>query len=257
MTFVEKMWRAIEELQVELPALPEIGNEQRGEHQNSRKSMFSKYGIDNLVWLVAAAVVFLGLAWYVARPWYSVPLGIIGGFILCMALWFFRDPERVLASEATADRGVIVAPADGKVVQISRILEKEYLHEEAIQISIFLSPLNVHVNRYPASGVIEYSHYYPGDYLVAWHPKSSELNERSVFGLNTGKGKVVFKQITGYLARRIVFDTKVNDTVHAGDRFGMMKFGSRMDIIVPLQSEILVHEGDNVSAAENVIARLK
>ena len=219
--------------------------------------MFSKYGIDNLLWLVAAALVLIGLAWYLSKPLYSAPLGIIGLFILCMSLWFFRDPERIVAPEAKSDNSVIVAPADGKVVQVSRVMEKEYLHEEAMQISIFLSPLNVHVNRYPASGTIEYAHYYPGEYLVAWHPKSSELNERSVFGLNTGKGKLVFKQITGYLARRIVFDTKVADTARVGERFGMMKFGSRMDIIVPLSSEILVHEGDMVTAAESIIARLK
>ncbi len=219
--------------------------------------MFSKYGIDNLLWLVLSSLALIGLAWYLSKPLVSIPLGIVGVFVLCLSLWFFRDPERVLAAEALNDAKVVVAPADGKVVQVSKVSEKEYLHEEAMQISIFLSPLNVHVNRYPATGLIEYAKYYAGDYLVAWHPKSSELNERSVFGLNTGTAKIVFKQITGYLARRIVFDTKVNDSAHAGDRFGMMKFGSRMDVIVPMNTEILVHEGDKVTAAETIIARLK
>ncbi len=219
-------------------------------------SMFSKYGTDNLIILVISSCAIIILAVWLSRPWISITLCTIGCTLLLLSLWFFRDPERVLNAEAGQSDAVIVAPADGKVVQISSVEEKEYIHGPATQISIFLSPLNVHVNRYPASGTIGYVHYYPGEYLVAWHPKSSELNERSVFGLQTSKGKIVFKQITGYLARRIVFDTKENDTVKAGDRFGMMKFGSRMDIIVPPGTQISVREGDVVKAAESVIARM-
>ncbi len=218
--------------------------------------MFSKYGIDNLVWLVISACVLLGVAWFLSKPLLSSVLAVLGFTLLCMSLWFFRDPERPLNAEVRNDASLVVAPCDGKVVQISKVFEKEYFKSEAVQISIFLSPLNVHVNRYPASGVIEYVKYHPGDYLVAWHPKSSELNERSVFGLATAHGKICFKQITGYLARRIVFDTKEHDTVEAGTRFGMMKFGSRMDVVVPLNADILVHEGDLVQAADNVLARL-
>ncbi len=209
------------------------------------------------MWLVVTSLVILGISRAITRPWLSMLVSLIGIFILFMALWFFRDPERVLAAEAQQDDRVIVAPADGKVVLVSQVVESEYLHGDAMQISIFLSPLNVHVNRYPASGSIEYLKYYPGEYLVAWHPKSSQLNERSVFGLANTHGKLVFKQITGYLARRIVYDTKEGDLVHAGERFGMMKFGSRMDIIVPTGTEITVHEGDIVTASETVLARFK
>lgn len=218
--------------------------------------MFSKYGIDNLLILIAFSTLLIVVAVLVSRPWISYPLLVLGTAVLALSLWFFRDPERVLHPEAAADSALVVAPADGKVVQVSTIEEKEYLLGPATQVSIFLSPLNVHVNRYPVSGPVEYVRYVQGDYLVAWHPKSSELNERSIIGVNTAHGKVLFKQITGYLARRIVYDTKVHDTATAGQRFGMMKFGSRMDVILPPGTKVMVKEGDVVTAAETLLARL-
>ena len=128
---------------------------------------------------------------------------------------------------------------------------------DAVQISIFLSPLNVHVNRIPISGVIEYFKYNPGKYLVAYHPKSSELNEQTYIGLRSKYAKILFKQIVGIVARRLVWDIKEGDTVKIGQRFGMMKFGSRMDVIVSPEAEINVKTGDRVVGAETVIARLK
>jgi phosphatidylserine decarboxylase len=141
-------------------------------------------------------------------------------------------------------------------VEITDCIENEYIRDRAIQISIFLSPLDVHVNRYPISGIIEYVRYYPGEYLVAWHPKSSERNERSVIGVRAEGGKVLFRQITGILARRIVFETRVGDTISAGERFGMMKFGSRMDVVLPRTAVIAVSVGQHVRAAETILARL-
>ncbi|MFN8367102.1 MAG: phosphatidylserine decarboxylase family protein [Candidatus Kapaibacterium sp.] len=219
--------------------------------------MFSKYGYDNLLILVAASLVILLIGYFLENVYFKYPLYVIGLALLALTLWFFRDPERIVPDQAKNSESLIVSPADGKVVQIEKIYEKEYLKSDAIQISIFLSPLNVHVNRYPANGVIKLVKYYPGEYLVAWHPKSSELNERSVFGLENAHGNIMFKQITGYLARRIVYDTKEGDTANIGDRFGMMKFGSRMDVCVPIGTEILVKEGDVVVGAESIIAKLQ
>ncbi len=169
-------------------------------------------------------------------------------------LWFFRDPERTPPADASA---LLLAPADGKVVEI--VEERDALYHDAVvrRISIFLSPLNVHVNRAPADGVIEFDRYVSGDYLVAWHPKASELNERSQLGLRHPSGtKVLFKQIAGAVARRVVYHVTVGDTLKAGERFGIVKFGSRMDVLVPLDIPVFVKVGDRVTAGETVLGRL-
>lgn len=174
--------------------------------------------------------------------------------ILVLTVYFFRDPER----ESPKDDHLMLSPADGKVIKVIETDENRYLKSRSKQISIFLSPLNVHVNRVPATGVIEYTEYFPGKYLVAWHPKSSELNERAEFGLEHRSGhKILFRQITGFLARRIVYSLEEGQMVYAGDRFGMMKFGSRMDIVVPLDFEFEVEEGQMVVAGESILGRFK
>jgi phosphatidylserine decarboxylase len=152
---------------------------------------------------------------------------------------------------------LLLAPADGKVVQIETVHESLYIQGEARQVSIFLSPLDVHVNRVPADGVIEYDQYVPGDYLVAWHPKASEKNERSQLGLRHPSGTpILFKQIAGAVARRIVYHIGVGDKVRAGERFGLVKFGSRMDVLVPPYVPIHVKVGDRVVAGETVLGDL-
>jgi phosphatidylserine decarboxylase len=152
---------------------------------------------------------------------------------------------------------LLISPADGKVIEIKKVFESKYLNKEVTQISIFLSPLDVHVNRIPLSGKVEYAQYIPGKYLVAWHEKASELNERSEFGVlhNTG-AKMYFRQITGYVARRIVFHIKEGDHVIAGDRFGMMKFGSRMDVLVGNEFNLFIKPGDIVVGGETVIGEV-
>ncbi len=172
------------------------------------------------------------------------------GFIL----YFFRDPQRSAPAGAGS---LLLAPADGKVVVVEEVEEPLYLKGPARQISIFLSPLDVHVNRIPADGVIEYDQYVSGDYLVAWHPKASEKNERSQLGLRHPSGlKVLFKQIAGLAARRVVYHVTVGDTVKAGQRFGVVKFGSRMDVLVPRTVEVEVEVGDRVRAGETILGRL-
>ncbi len=206
--------------------------------------------------MVGFAVVLLGFGLYFSKSWVSYIFYTLAFILTIFTLWFFRDPDRTIPLDAIRDESILISPADGKVVQIIDVEEKDYLHSKAKQISIFLSPLDVHVNRSPITGIVEFYHYNPGKYLVAYHPKSSELNEQSRIGVKNSYGKILFKQIVGIVARRLVCDLKVGDTVQVGNRFGMMKFGSRMDIIVSPDTEIFVKVGEKVVAGETKIAKL-
>ncbi len=219
--------------------------------------MLTKYGIDNIIAMLVIGFLLLIIAYLTSNikilSWF---LYTLGGIIIIFTFVFFRDPERTVPQQVIQDESYLIAPADGKVVNIEEEFEKYYLKSDSKRISIFLSPIDVHVNRTPAKGEIEYYEYYEGDYLVAYHPKSSELNEHSRIGLKNKYGKVYFKQIVGVLARRIVCDVKVGDKLEAGDKIGMMKFGSRMDIAISPESEIFVKVGDRVVAGETIIAKL-
>jgi phosphatidylserine decarboxylase len=219
--------------------------------------MLTKYGYDNAIPMLIIGFSLILLSGFVlqnAWSWISAILGII---IILFTLWFFRDPQRIIPSSAISDPSIIIAPADGKIVEIIEMEEREFFKGKARQISIFLSPLDVHVNRSPVSGTVEFYRYMQGDYMVAWHPKASELNEQSRIGVQNEFGKVFFKQITGVLARRIVCTVKQGDVLETGEQIGMMKFGSRMDIILPLDAEILVHKDERTRGGETIIARLK
>lgn len=219
--------------------------------------MLSRYGTDNIIVMLLAGAIMLFLGYYFDNKFYSFPLYLLGGILVLFTLWFFRDPDRLVPEAAKNDPSIIISPADGKVVEIIEEQEPHYIKDKVIRISIFLSPLDVHVNRSPVSGKVEFYHYNPGQYLVAYHPKSSDLNEQSRIGVQTKYGKVFFKQIVGIVARRLVCELKVGDSVDVGDRFGMMKFGSRMDVMVSPDSEICVKVGDRVSAGLSTIAKLK
>ena len=217
--------------------------------------MFAREGYPLIAGAGALAVALVLIGLFLPSVWRGV-LFVLAAFVFGFTLWFFRDPARTPPPEAAGGH-LILAPADGKVVQIIDVEEPLYLKGPARQVSIFLSPLNVHVNRVPADGVIEYVRYVPGDYLVAWHPKASEKNERSEIGLRHPSGtKILFKQIAGAVARRIVFHLKEGDTVKAGERFGIVKFGSRMDVIVPPGTPIDVAVGDRVTAGETILGRI-
>jgi phosphatidylserine decarboxylase len=152
-------------------------------------------------------------------------------------VWFFRNPDRTL----TPNPAKIFAPADGKIVVIEEVEETEYFHDRRIQVSIFMSPLNVHVNRYPVSGEVTYTKYHPGKYLVAWHPKSSLLNERSTVVVKAPNGKeILVRQIAGAVARRIVTYSKEGDRAVQGSDFGFIRFGSRVDVFLPLDAKVNV-----------------
>ncbi len=182
---------------------------------------------------------------------------IIAGIALFLFLFitnFFRSPKRT----STIDAHLVMAPADGKVVAIKEVEENEYLKTKCIQVSIFMSIFNVHVNYYPISGKIVYSKYHEGNYLIACHPKSSEKNERTsivVESENNGK-KILFRQIAGYIARRIVCYAKEDNKAIQCNQVGFIKFGSRIDLFLPLDSEIAVKMGQKVRACETIIAKI-
>lgn len=178
-------------------------------------------------------------------------IGIVTIIILVLILQFFRNPQR----KAKINDNIIISPVDGKVVAIEKVYEKEYFKDERIQISIFMSPLNVHVTRYASSGKIKFSKYHPGKYLVAWHPKSSEKNERTTVVIeNNIFGEILYRQIAGAVARRIVNYAKVGDEVVQGTDAGFIKFGSRVDLFLPLNSKIKVELDQFVKGAEDIIA---
>ena len=174
--------------------------------------------------------------------------------ILVLILQFFRNPKRAVQFNLNE----IIAPVDGKVVVIEEVEEKEYFQGKRKQVSIFMSPLNVHVTRYPASGVIQYSKYHPGKYLVAWHPKASEENERTTIVIKTPKfGDILYRQIAGALARRIVNYAKKGDKAIQGADAGFIKFGSRVDLFLPLDCIVTVGLNQKVVGAKTVIATLR
>ncbi|WP_209388517.1 MULTISPECIES: phosphatidylserine decarboxylase family protein [unclassified Chryseobacterium] len=174
--------------------------------------------------------------------------------IYCLVFWFFRVPNREILDHVEN----VIAPVDGKVVMIKEVEESEFLKEKAIQVSIFMSPLNVHICRFPVSGKVIYKKYHPGKYLVAWHEKSSTENERTTMAVESlTNHKVVFRQIAGYVARRIVFYCNEGDSAKAGHEFGFIKFGSRMDVFLPLDTEIICKIGDKTKGGIDVIAKMK
>ncbi|PQJ33843.1 phosphatidylserine decarboxylase [Salinibacter sp. 10B] len=209
-----------------------------------------------IVAIVAGLALLLAFgAWQLDAWLWRGPLLLLAGGGLAFTLFFFRDPERTTPPDAR-EHGLI-APADGRVVEIVDEDDALYIDGPVQRVSIFLSPLDVHVNRIPAQGVIEYETYRPGEYLVAWHPKASEKNERSELGLRHPSGtKVLFKQIAGAVARRIEYHVTEGDTVSAGQRFGIVKFGSRMDVVVPPHVDLTLEKGQHVRAGETVIGWL-
>jgi phosphatidylserine decarboxylase len=166
-------------------------------------------------------------------------------------LWFFRNPKRNILKNPE----IILSPADGKVVLIEEVDEVEFFNEKKIKVSIFLSPLDIHVNRYPVSGKVLYSKYHKGKYLVAWHPKSSDKNERSTIVIENKKfGKIMYRQIAGAVARRVVNYAKVDSIVEQGDDSGFIKFGSRVDIFLSKDCKLKVNVGDKVIGGITIIA---
>jgi phosphatidylserine decarboxylase len=185
-------------------------------------------------------------------PIIYIPLAIAAGFIWFWVFWFFRIPKRVPVS----GEDWIMSPCDGKVVVIEETVENEYFKDKRIQVSIFMSPLNVHVNTYPMNGFVSYVKYHKGKFLVAWHPKSSTENERSTVVVKGAKIEILMRQIAGAVARRIVTYAQVNDPAIQNNEFGFIKFGSRVDLFLPIGTTINVKIGDIVKNNTSIIARL-
>lgn len=214
--------------------------------------MIAPEGYSNIFATVLFALL-ASLGAYYLNHWVSYIIYGAMALLVIFMLYFFRDPDR----DITPGNNRVLSPADGNIVLVKEVEEEEYIKGTATQISIFLSPLNVHVNRLPVSGRLEYLEYHPGVYLMAWDHRASELNERADFGIRHQSGvKVFFRQITGFLARRIVYHIQKGDELTAGERFGMMKFGSRMDILVPADAAINVSEGEKAVAGKTILATI-
>ncbi|MBT8186438.1 MAG: phosphatidylserine decarboxylase family protein [Croceitalea sp.] len=214
--------------------------------------MFHKEGQTIVIltfFLVVASV--LGAHYFISIEWLGLLLQIAAIIVLILILQFFRNPRRNL----TPNFDHIIAPVDGKVVAIEEVEETEYFKDKRKQISIFMSPINVHVTRYPVSGTITYSKYHPGKYLVAWHPKSSTDNERTTVVVHTPKfGEILYRQIAGAMARRIVNYAEEGEQVVQGQDAGFIKFGSRVDLFLPLETKICVALNQKVTGAKTCIA---
>lgn len=216
--------------------------------------MFHKEGFKIII--IATFIVglsILAIDNFVHLIWLNKLLSLLFLGFYVLILQFFRNPKRL----TIINDAHIIAPVDGKVVVVEEVYEKEYFKDKRIQVSIFMSPINVHITRYPIGGEITYSKYHPGKYLVAWHPKSSEENERTTVVIaNKFAGEILYRQVAGAMARRIVNYAKPQMRVLQGTDAGFIKFGSRVDVFLPLNSEIKVKLNDAVKGGEQIIATL-
>jgi phosphatidylserine decarboxylase len=214
--------------------------------------MFHKeeYQIIMTTFVITAAIAVLA-EYNIDLPPLKIGIQLIALVLLVLVLQFFRNPKRVTPK----NENQLIAPVDGKVVIIEEVFEKEYFKDKRLQVSIFMSPLNVHVTRYTMSGKVQFSKYHPGKYLVAWHPKSSELNERTTIVLkNDVFGEVLYRQIAGAVARRIVNYAKEGMEVEQGTDAGFIKFGSRIDLFLPLGTNLDIALNDVVKGGVQAIA---
>ncbi len=216
--------------------------------------MLTRYGTDVIVAVAIIVVLLIVLGVWTDEGWVKYVFFAIAAFLTIFSLNFFRDPDRTVNDNGAPLESLVISPADGKIVLIKDVQEDEYLHSPAKMISIFMSPLNVHVNRNPVNGKVEYLKYIKGKFLVASDDKAANENERQNIGLNSNGKKLMFSQVTGFVARRIVCELKEGENVTMGTRFGMIKFGSRVDVYLPPGAKILVKEGDITTAGETIIA---
>ena len=210
------------------------------------------YGTILLVWSISLVFAFLFLRFI---PWVFIayPLCIIPMFFMGFVLFFFRVPKRQIVGEVND----VTSVADGKIVVVEKVYEPEFLKSECMQVSVYMDFFNVHVNYWPISGEVKYYKYHPGKYMLAYLPKASELNEHTSTDIESPYGHVFFKQIAGTFARRIVCYAKPGNNEKKGSECGIIKFGSRIDMYLPLDADIKVKIGDYVRASETVIASLK
>lgn len=217
--------------------------------------MIHKEGTSTIILTIIFIVALNSLIYFLGGNEISKWIGYsFSALLLITVLQFFRNPSRKIPF----NENHVLSPADGKVVVIEEVFEDEYFHDKRLQVSIFMSPINVHANRYPISGKISYYKYHPGKYLVAWHPKSSAENERTTVVITSIKQdeRILFRQIAGALARRIVFYGKENEKVKQGEQCGFIKFGSRVDVLLPLGVKLKVKINDMITGGESLIAEI-
>lgn len=215
--------------------------------------MFHKEG-HRIIGIAILIVVIINMfSFYLLSEGWGQKLILIGSLIfLILILQFFRNPKRLFVN----DDNYILAPVDGKVVVIEEVYEKEYFKENRLQVSVFMSPVNVHVTRYPVGGKVKYSKYHPGKFLVAWHPKSSELNERTTVVVeNPVFGEILFRQVAGALAKRIVNYAEVGKNAIQASDSGFIKFGSRVDMFLPVDTKLKIELNQKVRGGETIIAK--
>ena len=217
-----------------------------------KKITIHREGRRLLSWLLVALLAVIVVAHYLSPNLVWIVAGV-ALLVFLIVLQFFRNPRRLVPIE---DDSIVYAPADGKVVVMEEAMEPEYFKDRRLQVSIFMSPVNVHVNRNPIGGKITYNAYHPGKYLVAWHPKSSTENERTTVVIDNGKTEILLRQIAGALAKRIKNYLEVGQEVRQGDDFGFIKFGSRVDVFLPLGTKLAVELNQKVKGNKTVIARL-
>lgn len=210
------------------------------------------YGTIALVWLICLPIAF-ALLYFVPFTFISYPFATIPVFFMGFVLFFFRVPSR-MTPEGEA---LVTSVADGKVVVIEKVFEEEYLKKECLQVSVYMDFFNVHVNYWPVSGEVTYYKYHPGMYMLAYLPKASELNEHSTIAIKNDKAEILFKQLAGTFARRIVSYADPGTKGVRGEQCGIIKFGSRIDMYLPLDADIKVKIGDKVRASETIIAELR
>jgi phosphatidylserine decarboxylase len=212
---------------------------------------------EGYIHILIATILFAAFAWLNAHFISSIPvlywlIQVVLFAVWFWVLWFFRIPRR----KFTQGENLIVAPADGKVVVIEETVETEFFKDKRLQVSIFMSPLNVHVNRSPIKGKVDYVKYHPGKYLVAWHPKSSTENERTTVVVSNNNITLLMRQIAGAMARRIKYYVKDGDTIDQNAEFGFIRFGSRVDVYFPVGTKIDVKIGDAVKGGQTILAKI-
>jgi phosphatidylserine decarboxylase len=211
--------------------------------------MLTKYGYSTLGIISIGAFILISLSFFFNNGYLKAFLIILPLLFLIFSISFFRDPDRTPPDKDN----VVVSPADGRVLFVKEVDDNKYISGKCKQVSIFMSPLDVHVNRIPISGQVEFLNYYPGNYIAAFEDKASDVNERAEFGIMSKFGKVFFTQVAGFIARRIIYEISAGDSVKIGKRFGMIKFGSRVDVVVPYNCLEKVKKDDRVTAGETIL----
>lgn len=211
--------------------------------------MITKYGIGTFAVTVIFGLILIFIGVKIQSAIFKYLLIAVGVLIAAFTIYFFRDPDRITPQQ----ENLIISPADGRVLSITKVEENRFLKSQAWKVSIFMSPLNVHVNRIPVTGKVDYLNYIKGEYLMAFYEKADERNERNEIGIDSKYGKVLFVQIAGFMARRIESTLKMEQPVKVGERFGMIKFGSRLDVYVSTDWDLKVKKDDNVFSGESIL----